>query len=172
MPVISNEELKRRLQAHNYNCPPITDLTKNVLIRKLAQLDGEKKNGPSNSQKRYKLMEYSSAEEDTSQSNTPRPRRKTIKPSTDQQKLSNSSRKSTTNNGNGHSLRENVATKNNRQEFAKKYGGIRTNGKEAANQRASLMQFSDGDENEEEEDEEDDEEADCDERKLFKNLEF
>ena len=53
---------KRYSGPHNFNCPPITDLTKSVLIRKLAQLDGvEKKNV---SKKQAKLMEYSSAEEE------------------------------------------------------------------------------------------------------------
>jgi hypothetical protein len=41
--LISNEELLTRLKAHNYSAPPITHSTRGVLIKKLAQLDAEKR---------------------------------------------------------------------------------------------------------------------------------
>lgn len=41
--VITNEELMARLKAHNYAFPPITPSTKGVLLKKLAQLDAERK---------------------------------------------------------------------------------------------------------------------------------
>ena len=37
---LSDAELRRRLQAHNFEVPPITDITRTVLVKKLAQLDG------------------------------------------------------------------------------------------------------------------------------------
>lgn len=40
---ISNEELTRRLKAHNYNAPPVTASTRSVLLKKLESLDAEKK---------------------------------------------------------------------------------------------------------------------------------
>jgi len=36
MPGISDAELRRRLEAHNYSCPPITGSTKSTLIKKLS----------------------------------------------------------------------------------------------------------------------------------------
>ena len=42
MPVISDIELKKRLEAHNYQVPPITEHTKKVLLKKLNQLDKER----------------------------------------------------------------------------------------------------------------------------------
>ena len=41
MPGISDAELKKRLEAHNYPVPPITGSTRTTLEKKLAQLDGE-----------------------------------------------------------------------------------------------------------------------------------
>ena len=41
--VISNEELMTRLKSHNYAVPPITHSTRGVLLKKLAQLDAEKR---------------------------------------------------------------------------------------------------------------------------------
>ena len=41
--VISNEELMTRLKSHNYAFPPITHSTRGVLLKKLAQLDAEKR---------------------------------------------------------------------------------------------------------------------------------
>ena len=41
MPGISDAELKKRLEAHNYQVPPITATTRGLLQKKLAQLDGE-----------------------------------------------------------------------------------------------------------------------------------
>ncbi len=41
--VMSNEELMRRLKAHNYAFPPITPSTRGVLLKKLSQLDAEKR---------------------------------------------------------------------------------------------------------------------------------
>ena len=37
---LSDAELRRRLQAHNFEVPPITDSTRTVLVKKLTQLDG------------------------------------------------------------------------------------------------------------------------------------
>ena len=44
MPAISDLELKKRLEAHNYQVPPITESTKKVLLKKLIQLDKEANN--------------------------------------------------------------------------------------------------------------------------------
>lgn len=41
MPGLSDAELRLRLEAHNYTVPPITDTTRGLLAKKLAQLDGE-----------------------------------------------------------------------------------------------------------------------------------
>ena len=41
MPGLSDAELKKRLEAHNYQVPPITATTRGLLQKKLAQLDGE-----------------------------------------------------------------------------------------------------------------------------------
>ena len=41
--VLTNEELMARLRAHNYPFPPVTPSTRGVLLKKLAQLDAEKK---------------------------------------------------------------------------------------------------------------------------------
>ena len=41
MPALSDAELKKRLEAHNYTVPPITGTTRSLLEKKLAQLDGE-----------------------------------------------------------------------------------------------------------------------------------
>ena len=41
--VISNEELMTRLKSHYYAVPPITHSTRGVLLKKLAQLDAEKR---------------------------------------------------------------------------------------------------------------------------------
>ena len=75
MPGISDAELKRRLEAHKYQCPPITGSTKAILIKKLNQLDAsqESRRLKSSSAKSSKLFEYSSAEEDA---NTPTLRRR------------------------------------------------------------------------------------------------
>lgn len=40
---ISNEELSRRLKAHNYNAPPVTASTRSVLLKKLQTLEDDKK---------------------------------------------------------------------------------------------------------------------------------
>ena len=37
---LSDAELRRRLQAHNFEVPPITDSTRTLLVKKLAKLDG------------------------------------------------------------------------------------------------------------------------------------
>lgn len=72
MPLISDNELKRRLEAYNYPVPPITETTKKILLKKLTQLDKEasagKRRAPSN------LIDYSSAEEEAS--STPSLRRR------------------------------------------------------------------------------------------------
>ena len=70
MPGISDAELRRRLEAHKYPCPPITEFTKSILVKKLHQLDQDSKTKKS----KAKLFEYSSAEEDTS--STPSLRRR------------------------------------------------------------------------------------------------
>ena len=80
MPVISDRELKKRLEAHNYQVPPITEHTKKVLLKKLNQLDKEANHNGKSS----KLNDYSSAEEDGSSAN-PSPylrRRKVTSPPT------------------------------------------------------------------------------------------
>ena len=41
MPGLSDAELKKRLEAHNYQVPPITATTRGLLQKKLAQLDGD-----------------------------------------------------------------------------------------------------------------------------------
>ena len=41
MPALSDAELKTRLEAHNYQVPPITATTRGLLQKKLAQLDGD-----------------------------------------------------------------------------------------------------------------------------------
>ena len=55
---LSDEDIRQRLEAHNYNVPAITDTTRSVLVKKLRQLDQQHKssNKPS--------IDYSSAEED------------------------------------------------------------------------------------------------------------
>ena len=75
MPGISDAELRRRLEAHNYSCPPITGSTKSTLIKKLSQLDQaqESKSRLKSASKPSMLFEYSSAEEDA---NTPTLRRR------------------------------------------------------------------------------------------------
>ena len=84
MPVISDQEIRRRLKAHNYPVPPITELTRNVLIKKLSQLDKEAgKSKPSS-----KLLEYSSAEEDGPAKNSPHLRRRKVQGSS-QNSISN-----------------------------------------------------------------------------------
>ena len=133
--MLTNEELKRRLEAHNFNCPPITDLTKSVLIRKLAQLDGvEKKNV---SKKQAKLMEYSSAEEETS--NTPKLRRKKPLSST----ASTSDKKlpppKTTRNGNGY--HSNVKPSAGAIVTTRRFAGNR-NGTDVV-KKSNLVQYSD-----------------------------
>ena len=40
MPALSDAELRRQLEAHNYAVPPITASTRGLLVKKLAQLDG------------------------------------------------------------------------------------------------------------------------------------
>lgn len=74
MPVITNAELKRRLEAHNFPVPPITDSTKGVLIKKLEQLDNGRNGGKSRHQTK-KLFDYSSAEDESAPS-TPNLRRR------------------------------------------------------------------------------------------------
>ena len=75
MPVISDLELKKRLEAHNYQVPPITESTKKVLLKKLSQLDKE-----ANHSKSSKLNEYSSADEDASNPSPYLRRRKVAPP--------------------------------------------------------------------------------------------
>jgi len=55
---LSDDEIRQRLEAHNYNVPAITDTTRSVLVKKLRQLDQQavKSKAPS--------IDYSSAEED------------------------------------------------------------------------------------------------------------
>ena len=57
---ISDSELRLRLEEHNYNVPPITDTTRSVLVKKLRQLDMQRKprSFPAAG------IDYSSAEED------------------------------------------------------------------------------------------------------------
>ncbi len=62
MPAISDAELKRRLEAHNYPVPPITESTKRILLKKLNQLD---KQAAIETNASSKLLDYSSAEEDS-----------------------------------------------------------------------------------------------------------
>ena len=76
MPVISDLELKRRLEAHNYPVPPITETTKKILVKKLNQLDKEA------SRQVNKLIDYSSAEDDVSANPSPHLRRRKVTAST------------------------------------------------------------------------------------------
>ena len=90
MPVISDLELRKRLEAHNYQVPPITELTKKVLLKKLSQLDKE----ANHYSKSSKLNDYSSAEEDGSSANpSPYLRRRKVTSST----TSNSTNATSTN---------------------------------------------------------------------------
>jgi len=61
---LSDDEIRQRLEAHNYNVPAITDTTRSVLVKKLRQLDQQavKSKAPS--------IDYSSAEEDFTPSTT------------------------------------------------------------------------------------------------------
>ena len=60
MAQISDNELRKRLERHDYNVPPITDTTRKILFKKLNQLD-EASRG---SRRRYSRLDYSSAEEE------------------------------------------------------------------------------------------------------------
>ena len=104
MPVISDLELKKRLEAHNYQVPPITESTKKVLLKKLIQLDKE-----ANNSKASKLHDYSSAEEDgTSANPSPHLRRRKVNPTTTN---------ATSTNGSGRSSQRTTApsTQNRRK---------------------------------------------------------
>jgi len=98
MPVITNAELKRRLEAHNYPVPPITDSTKRILIKKLAQLDSDRNGGKTRQTK--KLFDYSSAEDDSAPS-TPSLRRRAVIASASTKNGATSEHKKKA-NGNGH----------------------------------------------------------------------
>ena len=56
MPGLSDAELRRRLVEHNYTVPPITDSTRGLLLKKLAQLDGD--NQKATKGKLWKLTFY------------------------------------------------------------------------------------------------------------------
>ena len=132
MPVISDLELKKRLEAHNYQVPPITEHTKKVLLKKLNQLDKEANHNGKSS----KLNDYSSAEEDGSSAN-PSPylrRRKVTSPPTNA---------TTSTNGSGRSSqRFSVPSTSNSQ------------------RKSQLLQISDEEEGEDDEVEEEEEEDD------------
>ena len=53
MPGLSDDELKKRLEAHNIKVPPITGTTRSLLEKKLEKLDVE-----SAKSKKGKLCEY------------------------------------------------------------------------------------------------------------------
>ena len=53
MPGLSDNELKKRLEAHNYTVPPITTSTRGILQKKLEKLDAE-----STKSKKGKLCNY------------------------------------------------------------------------------------------------------------------
>lgn len=62
---ISDSDLRERLEEHGYNVPPITDTTKAILIKKLAQLDAAAaKSKVVESRRRYSNLDYSSAEDE------------------------------------------------------------------------------------------------------------
>jgi len=62
---ISDEELRQRLQEHNYSVPPITSTTRSVLLKKLKQLSDQKAQLSRQHKKNtVSRMDYSSAEED------------------------------------------------------------------------------------------------------------
>ena len=137
MPGISDAELKRRLEAHKYPCPPITESTKTILIKKLSQLDQDSKTKKQIA--KAKLFEYSSAEEDTS---TPSLRRR---------KNVSSQRKSVVptvahSNGKGGKTIERIVA------------ARPTNGRH----KSTLVQLSDEEEEDNEEDEDEDEEEEED----------
>ena len=41
MASLSDAELRRRLEGHNFAAPPVTGSTRPLLLKKLAQLDGD-----------------------------------------------------------------------------------------------------------------------------------
>ena len=133
MPGISDAELKRRLEAHKYHCPPITESTKSILVKKLNQLDQQSHQQKSNT--KAKLFEYSSAEEDTN--STPNLRRR--KNVSLQRKPKNYS------NGKGQASQISNQTETKRP----------ANGRH----KSTLVQLSDEEEEEEDEDNEDDEDG-------------
>ena len=143
MPVISDAELKRRLEAHKYPVPPITESTKSILVKKLSQLDQDSKTRNA----KAKLFEYSSAEEDTNSTPSLRRRknvpsqRKTVVPTTEYH---------SNGKGNGKTSKVTNIVAPPRP----------TNGRH----KSTLVQLSDEeeDDNEEEEEDEDDDEVDDD----------
>lgn len=60
---IPDNELRQRLEDHNYNVPPITDTTRSILVKKLNQLDQQRKQAAPRKTV-YSGLDYSSAEED------------------------------------------------------------------------------------------------------------
>ena len=65
---ISDDEIRQRLEAHNYNVPAITDTTRSVLVKKLRQLDQQAAKAAATqrltSAASPSSIDYSSAEED------------------------------------------------------------------------------------------------------------
>ena len=56
MPALSDAELKKRLEAHNYTVPPITGTTRSLLEKKLAQLDGESAKSKKGKFEKYDIL--------------------------------------------------------------------------------------------------------------------
>ena len=66
MPGLSDAELRWRLEAHNYAVTPITDGTGRLLIKKLAQLDGDNKKACKAKSIKPPLVAYSYVDEEYS----------------------------------------------------------------------------------------------------------
>ena len=61
---LSDDEIRHRLEAHNYNVPAITDTTRSVLVKKLRQLDQQAVAASRLKAASKPSVDYSSAEED------------------------------------------------------------------------------------------------------------
>ncbi len=61
---LSDDDIRHRLEAHNYNVPAITDTTRSVLVKKLRQLDQEAAANSRSKAASKPSVDYSSAEED------------------------------------------------------------------------------------------------------------
>jgi len=64
--IISDHDLRQRLEEHSYNVPPITDTTRKILLKKLTQLDDQRKCSQVSraSKKSYAVLDYHSADDE------------------------------------------------------------------------------------------------------------